>query len=76
MKDVKITLKALRVLYGLTQEQAGKLIGVSKDTWSNYENSKRFPNSNKLKEISRVFNISLDSIIFEKNIRLNRMNQR
>lgn len=72
MKDIKLTLKALRVLYGLTQAQAAKLIGVSEDTWFNYENAKTFPNTNKLKAISTVFDINIDSIIFKKNVRLKR----
>lgn len=75
MKDIKLTLKALRVLYGLTQAQAAKLIGVSEDTWFNYENAKTFPNTNKLKTISTVFDINIDSIIFQKNVRLKRTNK-
>lgn len=75
MKDIKLTLKALRVLYGLTQAQAAKLVGVSEDTWFNYENAKTFPNTNKLKTISTVFDINIDSIIFQKNVRLKRTNK-
>lgn len=72
MASTKLTLKALRTLYGLTQAQAANVIDVSEDTWFAYENAKRFPSAKKLQTISEVFNISMDDIIFKKNIRLNR----
>lgn len=72
MIKAKLTLKALRTLYGLTQAQAAQLIGVSKDAWYGYENLKFHPSKVKLQRISEVFHISIDDIIFEKHIRLSR----
>lgn len=61
---MKMTLKAIRVNSGLDQEQAGKLIGVSEDTWRNYENSKTFPNVPVIQKIEEVFNVSYNEINF------------
>ncbi|MGN1283861.1 MAG: helix-turn-helix domain-containing protein, partial [Candidatus Limosilactobacillus intestinavium] len=41
---MQLTLKALRVNQGMTQEEAAKAVGVSEYTWSNYERGKSFPN--------------------------------
>ena len=40
---MKMTLKALRILYGLTQREAGEMVGVSEAKWRSYENCKSFP---------------------------------
>lgn len=60
----KMTLKAIRVNKGLNQEQAGELVGVSEDTWANWEKAKTFPNVIKIQEIERKFDVSYNDIIF------------
>ena len=40
---MKVSLKVARELKRYTQEEAAKLIGVSKDTLSNYERGKSYP---------------------------------
>lgn len=69
---MKITLKALRVLYGLTQKEIASEIGVSVDTWSNYENANTFPNTKVLMKIEQVFGISYNDLIFSRQLRFNR----
>lgn len=59
-----MTLKAARVNKGYTQEVAAKKIGVSKDTLSNWERSKSFPDVNQLKKIESVYDVSYDNLIF------------
>lgn len=54
----------LRVKNNLTQEQAGNLVGVSAETWSNWENAKTFPDIIKLQRIEKEFHIKYDEIIF------------
>lgn len=61
---MKMTLKALRTLYGLTQKEAGQLVGVSETTWRCYENCKTFPQVPTIKKISKVFGIDYDDIVF------------
>lgn len=60
----KVTLKMLRVRENLTQKQAGKAIGVSAETWANWENYKTFPDVQKIIEIEKFFNVSYDDINF------------
>ena len=60
----QLTLKMLRVRNNWTQEQAAKKVGVSKETWSNWENSKTYPDIPKLKKIESVFEISYNDINF------------
>lgn len=64
----KMTLKMLRVRDNLTQEEIAKKIGVSPETWSNWENKKTFPDIPKLQKIEEVFNVTYNDIIFLDNI--------
>lgn len=64
MEKMKLTLKALRINNNLTQEEAGKKLGVTKDTISRWENAKSFPNVKQIKEIEKLYNVTYDDIIF------------
>lgn len=48
----------------LSQLEASKLIGVSKDTLSNYERGTSFPDVTIIKKIEKVYGIKYDQIIF------------
>ncbi len=61
---MKITLKAARVNVGMTQKEAAAAMGVTKDTISNWERRKSFPNANIIKKIEKVYRVPYDSIIF------------
>lgn len=58
------TLKSLRGLMNMTQEDAAKVVGVSVDTWRNWERHKSYPSVPQIKKIERGFNISYNDIIF------------
>ncbi|WP_239515327.1 helix-turn-helix transcriptional regulator [Streptococcus suis] len=58
------TLKMLRTREDLTQKEAGKLVGVTGDTWANWENHKTFPDVQKIVEIEKAFDVSYDDIKF------------
>jgi hypothetical protein len=60
----KFTLKTARDKAKLTQEEAAKLIGVSKDTLSNYERGKSYPDIPILKRIEKVYGVSYNQLIF------------
>lgn len=62
-----LTLKAVRINLGLTLEEASLLIGVSKDTLSNYERGETYPDVPIIKRIEDVYNISYDRINFLVN---------
>lgn len=65
--DMKVSLKAARANANLTQTEAAKRIGVTKDTISNWENGKSFPDALKIRDIERVYNVVYDDIIFLPN---------
>lgn len=59
-----ITLKAARVNKSLTQAQAAKLLGISRDSLWNYENGRSFPNVLVIKKMEEVYEIGYNDIIF------------
>jgi transcriptional regulator with XRE-family HTH domain len=59
-----ITLKAARVNKGYTQKEVAKLIGVSKETLSNYERGLTHPNISIVKKIEKLYDVSYDEFIF------------
>lgn len=61
---MSITLKSARVNKNLTQEQAAKLIGITRDTLSNYERGKSFPDIPILMKIEAVYGVSYSELIF------------
>ncbi len=52
----------------ISQLEAAKLIGVSKDTLSNYERGTSFPDVPIIEKIEKVYDIKYDQIIFLTNI--------
>lgn len=59
-----ITLKAARVNKGLTQEAAGKLIGVTACTIGNWERGDSFPDAMQILKIQSTYDVKYDDIIF------------
>jgi len=54
-----LTLRAIRVNRGLSLEQASVLIGISKDTLSNYERGDTYPDVPVLKRIEKVYDVKI-----------------
>lgn len=67
-KQMKFTLKALRSLKNWTQLEAAEALGVSVDTWGNWERGKNAPSYSKIEKIVEVFGVPYDDIIFLPNI--------
>ena len=63
-KEMKMTLKALRANKNMSQKEAAKAVGVSEETWRNYELGKSFPNVLSIKKIEKAFNVKYADIIF------------
>ena len=61
---LELTLKAARINKGLTQEEAGKKIGVSADVISNWERQISFPDVIQLKAIEKVYRVDYQHLIF------------
>ena len=61
--DIGTKLKAARIAAGLTQEQAAELLGVSRQTMSNWENNNIQPSVDMLVSIARLFSVSTDYLL-------------
>lgn len=64
---MSITLKAARVNKNLTQVEAAKLLGISKDSLWNYENGRSFPDVRVIKKMEEVYELSYSDINFLPN---------
>lgn len=58
-------IKQARNDSGLTQERAAELIGVSRQTVSNWENEKSYPDIVSVIKMSDIYNVSLDRLLKE-----------
>ena len=70
-------LVELRKKKGLSQEDLAEKLDVSRQTISKWELNETNPNISQAKEISRIFNVSLDEFCGNKisNILINKMNK-
>ena len=63
LKNVyQVSLKAARVNVGMSQTEAGKKIGVSKQTVANWESGKTFPDYSALKTICKIYAVPMDNL--------------
>ncbi len=65
--DIGMKMKKARINVGLTQEQVAEALGVSRQTISNWENDKTYPDIISVIKISDLYNVSLDHLLKEKN---------
>ena len=63
-RELQISLASARVNAKLTQEDVAKKLKISKQTVVNWEKGKGEPSVNQAKELSELYNISLDNIRF------------
>ena len=61
---MRLTLKAIRVNKGMTQEEAAKAIGISVDTLGNYERGTTFPDVPVIKRMEEVYETNYNDINF------------
>lgn len=63
-KQIQISLAAARVNAGLTQDDVAKEMHVGKQTIVNWEKGLSEPKISQGMELSRLFNLPLDCILF------------
>lgn len=56
-------LRTLRKMHHLTQAHVSALLNISRQAYSNYENSKRTPDLDSLIHLSRLYNVTLDHLV-------------
>lgn len=61
--DIGSKIKAARIEKKLTQEQVAELLGVSRQTISNWENEKSYPDIISVIALSDLYSVSLDELL-------------
>lgn len=64
--EIGSKIKNARAAAGLTQEQAAEALGVSRQTISNWENEKTWPDIVSVVKMSDLYEISLDRLLKEE----------
>ncbi|WP_343209728.1 helix-turn-helix transcriptional regulator [Anaerolentibacter hominis] len=64
--DIGSRIKHARLDADLTQEQAAEALGVSRQTISNWENEKTYPDIRSVVRMSDLYKISLDHLLREE----------
>lgn len=64
--EIGLKLKRARREKGLTQEQAAEALGVSRQTVSNWENNKSYPDIVSVIKMSDLYSVSLDHLLKDK----------
>ena len=59
-----MTLRACRVNKNLTQKEAAKKLGISRESLSNYELGRTFPDVPLIKKIEQLYGVFYADIIF------------
>lgn len=63
--DIGQKLKTARAAAGLTQEAVAEALGVSRQTVSNWENSRTYPDIISVIRLSDLYGVSLDALLKE-----------
>lgn len=63
-------LKKLRLSKNLTQDQLAKLIYVSRSAVTKWEQNRGFPNIDALQRISKIFEVSIDDLLSDKELKI------
>ena len=61
-------LKELRKQHNMTQEQLAEKLYVSRTAISKWESGKGYPNIESLKNISKIFSVSIDELLSNKEL--------
>lgn len=63
--EIGSKLKSARTKMGMTQEKVAEEIGVSRQTISNWENNKSFPDIVSVISLSNLYSVTLDELLKE-----------
>ncbi len=56
-------LKKRRITLNLTQDKVGEELGVTRQTISNWENGKSYPDIERIISLSELYELSLDELL-------------
>lgn len=63
---ITMTLAAARINAGLKQEEAARLLGVTRATVSNWERGVHAPTSENIMKIVELYGVSLENLIISR----------
>lgn len=63
----KLPIKAFRVAKGYTQQEVAEKLGVSRNTYMNWENYETFPDAKQLIMLANILECSMDAFYFPVN---------
>ena len=66
-------IQQIRKEHGLSQEQFADQFHVTRQTVSNWENDRNYPDMTSLRQISETFGISFDTLLKEDEVYLQRV---
>ena len=66
--EFKEKIQSLRNKHNLTQEQLSEKLYVSRTAISKWESGKGYPNIDTLKDISKLFNVTIDDLLSSEEI--------
>ena len=61
--EISNQIKNRRTAAGISQEELAERIFISRQTLSNWETGKTYPDINSLLRLSEVFHVSLDELV-------------
>ena len=61
-------MKRIRGIRGITQSEAAKYVGVSRQAFSNYERGQRVPSVDVLIKLAELYQVSLDELVGYKTV--------
>lgn len=64
--EIGAKLRQARIVAGLTQEQTAEALGVSRQSISNWENEKNYPDIVSVVRLSDLYAVSLDALLKEE----------
>lgn len=73
--EIGSKLKSARTKMGMTQEKVADEIGVSRQTISNWENNKSFPDIVSVISLSNLYSVSLDELLKEDKKMIEYLNE-
>lgn len=69
-------LKELRLEHGYTMEEIGRKLGIKKSSYASYESKYRQPPLERLRQLSEVYDVSVDYILGITEVRKEQQNIR
>lgn len=75
--EIKIaeTIKKLREIHNLNQDELGEKLGISGKTVSSWENKRSQPRMGKIQNMADIFNVTTEEMIYGTDIQFNAKTQ-